>query len=187
MSKDRLAVCEWPESERPREKLAQGGGATLSTAELLAIVLRTGTAREDVVALAQRLLVEHGGIVGLAAVPLTELAIGQGLGVTKAAQLKAALELGRRVMIAEAARVQIRSPQDVADLLMLEMGPLPQEVLRTVLLDTKNHAIAAPVIYQGSANAAAVRVGELFREAVKHNAVSVILAHNHPSGAPRSA
>jgi len=180
----RLAVRAWPESERPREKLAQCGAEMLSTAELLAIILRTGTAHEDVVALAQRLLVEYGGIAGLADCTMTELAASPGVGVTKGAQLKAALELGRRLMVAGAARVQVHSPRDVADLLMVEMGLLPQEVMRTVLLNTKNHVIASPVIYQGSANTAVLRVGELFREAVKHNAVSLILVHNHPSGDP---
>lgn len=80
--------------------------------------------------------------------------------------------------------MQVRSPHDVANLLMIEMETLQQEVMRTVLLNTKNHVIASPVIYQGSANTAVIRVGELFREAVKHNAVSMIVVHNHPSGDP---
>ena len=184
MADYRLTVREWPQSERPREKLAQYGADALSTVELLAIILRTGTAREDVVSLAQRLLVDHAGIAGLADCTMTELAAEHGLGLAKGAQLKAALELGRRLMIAGAARVQIRSPRDVADMLMMEMGLLQQEVMRTVLLNTKNHVVASPVIYQGSANTAVLRVGELFREAVKHNAVSLILVHNHPSGDP---
>ncbi len=118
MTEYRLSVREWPESERPREKLAHYGADALSTVELLAIILRTGTAREDVVSLAQRLLVEHGGIAGLADCTMIELAAEHGLGLAKGAQLKAALELGRRLMVAGAARAQIRSPRDVADLLM---------------------------------------------------------------------
>jgi DNA repair protein RadC len=188
MTEYRLTVREWPQSERPREKLQRQGAAALSTAELLAIILRTGTVREDVVALAQRLLVHKGGLVGLAQTSLTELLAEHGLGLAKAAQLKAALELGRRLMVLladpTAARVQVRSPGDVANLLMVEMGLLEQEVMRTVLLNTKNHVIATPVIYQGSAHTAVIRVGELFREAVKHNAVSLIVVHNHPSGDP---
>ena len=184
----RLSVREWPESERPREKLAQYGSGALSTAELLAIILRTGTVQEDVVTLAQRLLVQKGGLAGLSNVSMTELAAEHGLGLAKGAQLKAALELGKRLMVVmadpAAARVQVRSPKDVADLLMIEMGLLQQEVMRTVLLNTKNHVIASPVIYQGSANSAVIRVGELFREAVKHNSVAMIVVHNHPSGDP---
>ncbi len=184
----RLSVKEWPESERPREKLERHGAHALSNAELLAIILRTGTAREDVVALSQRLLTQKGGLVGLSNVSMTELAGEHGLGLAKSAQLKAALELGRRLLVLmanpAAARIQVRSPGDVANLLMLEMGLLEQEVMRTVLLNTKNYVIGSPVIYQGSANTAVIRVGELFREAVKHNAVSLIVVHNHPSGDP---
>jgi len=184
----RLSVKEWPESERPREKLERHGARALSNAELLAIILRTGTAREDVVALSQRLLTQKGGLVGLSNVSMTELAGEHGLGLAKSAQLKAALELGRRLLVLmadpAAARIQVRSPGDVANLLMLEMGLLEQEVMRTVLLNTKNYVIGSPVIYQGSANTAVIRVGELFREAVKHNAVSLIVVHNHPSGDP---
>ena len=180
-----MSVREWPESERPREKLARGGPDVLSTAELLAIVLRTGTVREDVLTMSQRLLVRHGGISGLARCTLAELGAEHGLGLAKGAQLKAALELGKRLqMELGAARVQVRSPKDVADLLMYEMGVLQQEVMRTVLLNTKNHVVGSPVVYQGSANMAVVRVGEVFREAVKQNAVSLILVHNHPSGDP---
>lgn len=182
---DRLSVREWPESERPREKLARHGADALSTAELLAIILRTGTVREDVLALSQRLLVQRGGISGLANCTLSELGDEHGLGLAKGAQLKAALELGKRLQVElGAARVQIRSPRDVADLLMYEMGVLQQEMVRTVLLNTKNHVIGSPVIYQGSANSAVMRVGEVFREAVRHNAVAMILVHNHPSGDP---
>ena len=188
MTEYRLTVREWPQSERPREKLERHGAAALSTAELLAIILRTGSVREDVVTLSQRLLVQKGGLVGLANTSLTELVAEHGLGLAKAAQLKAALELGRRLMVLmadpTAARVQVRSPGDVANLLMIEMGLLEQEVMRTVLLNTKNHVIGTPVIYQGSAHTAVIRVGELFREAVKHNAVSLIVVHNHPSGDP---
>ena len=185
MTDYRLSVREWPESERPREKLAQYGASALSTAELLAIILRTGTAREDVVALAQRLLVQKGGLLGLADTSMTELAAEHGLGLAKGAQLKAALELGKRLLQdPRAARVQVRSPKDVADLVMWEMGLLQQEVLRTILLNTKNHVIASPVIYQGSLNTSVIRVGELFREAVKHNCAALVVVHNHPSGDP---
>lgn len=179
----RLTVRDWPESERPREKLAQHGAAALSTAELLAIILRTGIPGEDAVALAQRLLVQNGGIVGLANTSMTELSAARGLGLAKGAQLKAALELGKRLMAVlvdpAAARVQVRSPSDVANLLMVEMGLLQQENLRTVLLNTKNYVIGSPVVYQGSANSAVIRVSEVFREAVRHNAVPLCSQYHH--------
>ncbi len=185
MTEYRPTVKEWPESERPREKLAQYGSSALSTAELLAIILRTGTVREDVLTMAQNLLVRHGGIAGLANASMVELSAEHGLGLAKGAQLKAALELGKRLLLEPgAARLQVRSPSDVANLVMLEMGLLQQEVMRTILLNTKNHVIASPVIYQGSLNTAVVRVGELFREAIKHNCLSMIVVHNHPSGDP---
>ena len=124
MTDYRLSVREWPESERPREKLAQYGASALSTAELLAIILRTGTAREDVVALAQRLLVQKGGLLGLAQANMTELAAEHGLGLAKGAQLKAALELGKRpLQDPRAARAQVRSPKDVADLVLRGTRP----------------------------------------------------------------
>jgi len=180
-----IAVRAWPESERPREKLARHGAPALSTAELLALVLHTGTAREDVAALARRLLVECDGLAGLADANIVELATAHGVGLAKGAQLKAALELGKRLLLEPgAARPQVRTPGEVAALLLPEMGQLPHEVMRTVLLNTKNRVIASPVIYQGSLDTAVVRVGELFREAIKHNCRSLIVAHNHPSGDP---
>jgi len=139
MTEYRPTVKEWPESERPREKLAQYGSSALSTAELLAIILRTGTVREDVLTMAQNLLVRHGGIAGLANASMVELSAEHGLGLAKGAQLKAALELGKRLLLEPgAARLQVRSPSDVANLVMLEMGLLQQEVMRTILLNTKN-------------------------------------------------
>jgi len=180
----RLSVREWPVSERPREKLARHGEASLSTAELLSSILRTGSAREDAVALAQRLLVGRGGLAGLADASTVELATEHGMGPAKGAELKAALELGKRLLEQRAERPRVHSPADVANLMMLEMGLLQQEVMRTVLLNTKNHVIASPVIYQGSLNTAVVRVGELFREAIRHHCLSIIVVHNHPSGDP---
>jgi len=179
-----LSVREWPVSERPREKLARHGEASLSTAELLSIILRTGSAREDAVALAQRLLVGRGGLAGLADASTVELATEHGMGPAKGAELKAALELGKRLLEQRVERPHVHSPADVANLMMLEMGLLQQEVMRTVLLNTKNHVIASPVIYQGSLNTAVVRVGELFREAIRHHCLSMIVVHNHPSGDP---
>jgi DNA repair protein RadC len=107
------------------------------------------------------------------------------LGLAKAAQIKAALELGKRLMMASPEeRPQVKSPADVANLLMMEMSFLEQEHLRVVLLDTKNHVLGMPTIYVGSLNTSVMRVGEFFREAVRSNCGAVIVVHNHPSGDP---
>ena len=184
MSDYHLTMRDWPANEQPREKLQQAGPSALSNAELIAILLRVGSVGEDVVALSQRLLVQHGGLGGLNRIAFGDLCDERGMGTAKACALKAALELGRRLMMEDAQRIQIRSPQDVASLLMIEMGHLENECLRTVLLNTKNHVLAMPTIYQGSVNQMGIRVGELFREAVRHNATAMIVVHNHPSGDP---
>jgi DNA repair protein RadC len=181
----RLTVREWPASEQPREKLQQFGPASLSNAELIAILLRVGSAGEDVVALSQRLLVTYGGLAGLHRAVFDSLAAEHGMGMAKTSALKAALELGRRLLLDPGQeRMRIGSPDDVAQLLMMEMHCLEQECLRTVLLNTKNHVLGAPTIYQGSINSTSLRVAELFREAVRQNAASMIVVHNHPSGDP---
>lgn len=178
-------IKELPKNLRPRERLAYAGADALSTAELLAIILRTGGQGENVVRMAERLLTGHGGITGLARSSYDELCQVHGLGPAKVTQIKAALELGRRLLLAAPQeQTQIRSPADVANLLMLEMGLLEQEHLRTVLLDTKNRVQRVASIYAGSLNTAVVRVGEVFRAAIRANSAALIVVHNHPSGDP---
>jgi DNA repair protein RadC len=178
-------IRDFPVSERPRERLQYYGAAALSNAELLAILLRVGTHGENVVALSTRLLTKFGGLDGLAKAGFGDLAGIKGIGAAKTAQLKAALELGRRLLLTSSdARPQITSPVDAANLLMLEMGGLEQEHLRTLLLDTKNRVIAAQNVYVGNVNSSIIRVGEVFREAIRANATALIVAHNHPSGDP---
>ncbi len=176
---------DFPETEKPRERLWNHGPRALSDAELVAIILRTGVGGEDVVHLAQRLLAECGGLQGLARASLTELCQVRGVGRTKAVQLKAAAELGRRVVqAAPEIHPQVQSPADAARLLMPDMGLLDQEHMRVLLLDTKHHVLDAPTVYIGSLNTSVVRIGELFREAIRRNCAAIILAHNHPSGDP---
>ncbi len=178
-------IKELPDSLRPRERMIYAGAGALSSAELLAIILRTGGQGENVIRMAERLLIRFGGVTGLAQASHEELCLEHGIGPAKAVQIKAALELGRRLLITSPAeRPQVRTPGDVANLLMLEMGLLEQEHLRTVLLDTKNFVIRVVTVYSGSLNTAVVRVGELFREAVRTNCASLVLVHNHPSGDP---
>ncbi|HLA15579.1 MAG TPA: DNA repair protein RadC, partial [Candidatus Limnocylindrales bacterium] len=122
---------------------------------------------------------------GLAAAPELELASLAGMGPAKAARLAAAFELGRRLMADwPAARWSVRNPADVADRLVLQMGRLEREELRVILLDTKNHVLRVATVYVGNVSASLVRIGELFRDAVRLSASSLILVHNHPSGDP---
>ncbi len=139
----------------------------------------------NVVQLAQKMLIDHGGWVGLQRLTFHELCQIHGMGEAKAAQVKAALEIGRRLLLAQPEqRPQITSPADVANLLMLEMSHLEQEHLKVVALNTKNLVLRHFTVYIGSINSSAVRVGEVFKEALKQNAAAIIVAHNHPSGDP---
>lgn len=180
-----VSVKELPVDERPRERLRQHGATTLTNAELLAIILNTGTRGESVLTLAQRLLVEYGGLAGLARADFATLCRAHGLGEAKAAKLKAALELGRRLALAQPdERPSIRSPEDAYAIAGADMATLEQEHVRVLLLDTRHRVIRTVTIAQGQANSAQVRMAELFKDAVRHNAVAVILLHNHPSGDP---
>jgi DNA repair protein RadC len=179
------ALETMPESERPRERFVQLGAGGASQRELLAIVLRTGNARLSVLGLADLLLARSGGLAGLARLPLHELTRVPGIGLVKAIEIKAALELGRRAALAAPdQKPQIRTPADAAQLLMLEMALLEQEEVRTLLLDTRNRVIGATMIYRGSLNSASMRVAEVFKSAIRGNAAAIIVAHNHPSGDP---
>jgi DNA repair protein RadC len=171
--------------DRPRERLVQVGPAAVSTAELLAIILRTGLRGENVLRLAERLLMEFGSLAGLARASVTELQRVNGVGQVKAIEIKAALEIGRRLMAtAPQDKARVTSPADAANLLMSEMMFLEQEHLRTILLDTRNRVLHTPTVYVGSLNTSVIRIGELFRAAIRENAAAMIVAHNHPSGDP---
>ncbi|MCK4962100.1 MAG: DNA repair protein RadC [Anaerolineales bacterium] len=178
-------ITDLATSERPRERLAALGAGALSSAELIAILLRTGIEGLNAVQLAQDLLMDLGGLAGLHRVPYEELRSRRGIGPAKAAQLKAAVELGRRLGAAVPEdRPTIQSPSDAAALLLYEMGALEQEHLRVLLLDTRNRLIRTIEVYRGSLNTSLIRVGEVFRDAVRSNAASIIIVHNHPSGDP---
>jgi DNA repair protein RadC len=181
----RLMLREMSPDERPRERLKLRGPAALSDGDLLAIILNTGVVGETVTDLSQRLLAEQGGLRGLFRLEISELAKIRGLGDAKAVRLKAALELGRRLAaLSPEDRPQVISPDDVANLLQIEMAALEQEQLRVVLLDTKHRILATRTVYQGSVNQAQVRVGEVYRDAVRQNATAIVAVHNHPSGDP---
>jgi DNA repair protein RadC len=178
-------IKELPAQERPRERLRSSGASSLSTSELLAIVLRTGMPSENALAFATRVLTRFGGLAGLARASFGELCAESGMGEAKTSQLKAALELGRRLVSAgPTERTVVRSPQDVANLLMADMEYLDQEQLRVVLLNTKNQVIAIAEVYRGNVSSSVVRASEVFREAVRENCPAIIVVHNHPSGDP---
>lgn len=178
-------IREMPVGERPRERLEHYGAAALSNSELLAIILRVGVSGQNVIQLSQALLAKYSGLMGLARASFAELCAEHGLGPAKITQLKAALEIGSR-LLAESpdARPQITSPSDAANLVLLEMSVLEKEQVRVVILDTRNRVLATPTVYVGSLNTSVVRVAELFREAIKQNAAAIIVIHNHPSGDP---
>ncbi|MFN2195223.1 MAG: RadC family protein [Anaerolineales bacterium] len=178
-------IMDIQESDRPRERLARLGAESLSSAELLAILLRVGRKGENAVQMGHRLLQDFGGLAGLHRASFDEVCARKGVGPAKAAQLKAAVELGKRInsQVPEE-RPAIQSPQDAASLVLYEMGALEQEELRVILLDTRHHVLRVEPIYRGSVNSSQIRVGELFKAAVRVNATALIVVHNHPSGDP---
>ena len=161
------------------------GSESLTNAELVAILLRTGTNGENVVAVAQRILAKFGGLRGLGAAGFGELCAERAMGEAKAAQLIAAVELGKRTVHARPPeRRIIRSPEDVYALLFAEMALLDREQLRVILLSTRNEVLSVREVYRGNVSSALVRVAEVFSDAVREGCPSIIIVHNHPSGDP---
>ncbi|NPA90816.1 MAG: JAB domain-containing protein [Chloroflexi bacterium] len=178
-------IKDMPKGERPRERLQHYGAQALSTAELLAIILRTGVGGENVIRLAERLLSHFNGLPGIAQASFDELCQVKGIGPAKVTQIKAALELGRRLLVsAPEEKPVIHSPDIAANLIASEMALLPQEEFWVLLLDVRNRLRHIQRLYRGSLTQARVRVGEVFREAIRGNAAAIIVAHNHPSGDP---
>lgn len=174
-------------SERPRERLAIFGPGALIDAELLAILLRVGVKGENAVRVGERLLTDFGGLFGLQKATYEEVCHQHGLGSAKAAQLKAAIEIGNRLAQRKSNddnRPSFHSPKEVADFVQYEMAALDQEQLRILLMDTRNQLEKMVTLYIGSLNSSSVRVGELFKEAIRRNVAAIILIHNHPSGDP---
>ncbi len=177
-------ILDLPSNERPRERLAHYGPAALSTPELLAIILRVGMEGRSAIHVAETLLRDFRGLSGLAKADFGQLCQQKGIGVAKAAQIQAALELGRRLLSeAPDAGIVIRSPQDAANLLT-EMRFLEQEEVRLLLLNNRHSVTRQVMLYRGSLNQANIRVAEVFRRAIRENSKAIILAHNHPSGDP---
>ena len=179
------SIRDLPAAERPRERLAMRGPGGLSAAELIALVWGTGSGGRSAVQLAEDALARHASVAALARATDVELASIPGVGEAKAARLAAAFELGRRsVADWPAGRWTVRSPRDVADRMTPDMGRLEREELRVVSLNAKNVVQRVSTVYVGNVSASLVRVGELFRDAVRLDASGVVLVHNHPSGDP---
>ena len=181
-----VRISDIPENERPMEKLLINGPDALNNAELLAVILRTGIRGENVVALSNRLLSEVEGLDGLLVSSYAEITNIKGIKRIKASQLIAMVELFKRFKTLRARRqvLKISSPKDISEMLMNEMTDLSQEVLKLIMLNTKNEVIGIKDVFKGSLNTSIVHPREIFSEAVKRNSASIIICHNHPSGDP---
>ncbi|HMV00711.1 MAG TPA: DNA repair protein RadC [Rhodocyclaceae bacterium] len=179
-----MAITDWPEGERPRERLLKLGPGALSDAELLAIYLRVGVRGKSAVDLARDLLQRYRGrLEALVEAPLADLAQVPGIGVAKAAQLKASFELARRALAQDlAGRDAFTSPASVRDWLRLHLAGRPHEVFVALWLDAQNRLILAEELFRGSLTGTSVYPREVVKAALARNAAAVILAHNHPSG-----
>jgi len=174
-----------PNEERPRERMRRFGAGALSNAELLAILLRTGTVSESAVIVAQRILSECGSLRNLVDMSFDQLIAIRGVGEAKALQIQAGIELGKRLAGTKHADAPtIRSPQDAADVVMEEMRYLKQEHFACLFLNTKNQVIAVETLSVGSLNASIVHPREVFRAAIRRSSAAIICVHNHPSGDP---
>jgi len=181
----RPRIKEMPSGERPRERLLRYGPSALSTAELLAILLRVGLKGRNVLELAQLLLTRFGGLGGLARTSAGELTSVKGMGEAKTAQVLAALELGKRLsQLHPEDAPQIKSPEDAANLVGTEMTVLEQEHVRVMLLDSKHRLQFIQPVYVGKLDGVDICLTDVFREAVRRNSSAIVVVHNHPSGDP---
>ncbi|MFB5662879.1 DNA repair protein RadC [Alteribacillus sp. HJP-4] len=185
MSEVSVLIKDVPVRERPREKLVKEGPERLTNQELLAVLLRTGTKSESVLSLAQRVLFHFDGLPFLKEAAIEELQEIRGIGAAKAIELRAAVELGRRIhTYTEEDPYIIRSPEDVSRYVMEDMRFLKQEHFVILCLNTKNQVIHKQTLFIGSLNSSIVHPRELFKEALRRSAASLICLHNHPSGDP---
>jgi DNA repair protein RadC len=178
-----MTIKDWPESERPRERLLAHGPQALTDAELLAIFLRTGVAGASALDLARELLRRFEGLTGLIAANLEDFSQTKGLGAAKYVQLQAALELARRAIDEGLRRdTVLNSPQRVRQYLQLQLARREHEVFAVLYLDSQNRLLKCEELFRGTLTQTSVHPREVVKQALRHNAASVILAHNHPSG-----
>ncbi|MDV2581125.1 DNA repair protein RadC [Alkalibacillus haloalkaliphilus] len=185
MLSNNILIRDVPASDRPRERLIEVGPQALSNQELIAILIGSGSKGQSALSLATRLLKHFEGLLLLRDASINELTSINGIGVAKAVQLMAALELGKRIHTYKTSdQYVIKSPEDGANFLMEDLRGLKQEHFVALYLNTKNQIIHRRTIFIGSLNSSIVHPREVFKEAIKHSAASVICAHNHPSGDP---
>lgn len=178
-----MAITDWPEHERPRERLLQHGAAALSDAELLALFLRVGIKGKSAVDLARDLLTHFGSLTHLCHATAAELSSISGMGLAKYAQLQAVMEMARRALKEDLQRHDIlATPGAVRDWLRLNLAHRPHEVFMALWLDTQNQLIASEELFRGTLSQTSVYPREIVKQSLHHNAAAVIFAHNHPSG-----
>lgn len=179
-----MGITDWPEADRPRERLLKFGAGALSDSELLAIFLRVGTRGKTAVDLARELLADFdNSLSNLTSASVSQLSKTSGIGLAKATQLAATLEIARRAMASKMAeRSVLSSPQAVRDWLQLRLSTLPHEVFVALWLDSGNRLIASEELFRGTIGHTSVHPREVVKSALSHNASAVIVAHNHPSG-----
>jgi DNA repair protein RadC len=185
-----MAINEWPEDQRPRERLIKLGASALSDAELLAVFLRTGVTGKSAVDLGRDMISQFGSLSGLFAASIKDFSAVHGLGSAKYAQLQAVLELAKRAISEELQEhTSLSSPQAVKNYLQLLIGNKTYESFAVLYLDVKNRLITTEELFRGTLNHASVYPREVLKNALHHNAAAIILAHNHPSGScePSSA
>lgn len=188
MESKRFTIKDIPVEDRPRERLIKYGSEALSNSELLAIILRTGNRSETAIDMAARLISSNEGLRFLSTCTIQELSQIKGIGKAKATQIKAAVELGKRLRNYRNDNIiKINSPEDIADLVMEEMRYLKKEHLKVIFLNTKNVVIDVKDLSIGSLNASVVHPREIFSEAIRRSSASIIICHNHPSGDPTSS
>ncbi|MGK5013820.1 RadC family protein [Janthinobacterium sp. HLS12-2] len=180
-----MGIKDWPARERPRERLIEDGAHSLSDAELLAVFLRTGVRGKSAVELARDTVEHFGSLRGLFGASLVSFSAVHGMGSAKFAQLQAVMELARRAIIEDLQEGQaLSSPHAVKDYLRLTLGSLAHEAFHVLFLDVKNRLITTREMFRGTLTHTSVYPREVVKQALLHNAASVMLAHNHPSGTP---
>ncbi|MFB3884748.1 MAG: DNA repair protein RadC [Thermodesulfobacteriota bacterium] len=186
MSKDStFTVRDLPRQERPRERLQKFGVEALSAQELLALIIGRGIPKKSVMSIAQELLVNFGNIKSISQATIEELSQIKGIGLAKAAQIKASFELGRREDLEpELKNFDIKDPEAVVKAIRASIKDKAKEHFKLILLNPRNKIIGISTVSIGSLNASLVHPREVFRDAITHSAASVVLVHNHPSGDP---
>lgn len=185
IDKFNFTIKDWPEHDRPRERLIKYGADKLQDAELVAILLRVGGVEDTAIDLARKLLNRFGGFRGLDSRSVRELCEINGIGQAKAAQIKAAIEIGKRMVAEQVKRKEkIDSCEDVYKLVGHYMRDLPREEFKIILLNSRNNLILERTLFEGSLCESMVNAREIIKEALNHSAAAIIFVHNHPSGDP---